>query len=189
MRVLLVDNYDSFTYNLAQLLDESKLCSFVIEKNDKINFQNIIDYNKILLSPGAGIPSEAGQMMQLIKEFYDKKPIFGVCLGMQAIAEFFGGSLFNLNTVYHGKKVEVNVDNSDPIFAGLKKNIEVGLYHSWAVKKEDLPANLKITAVSKQNIIMAISHKHYDVKGVQFHPESYMTKDGNNILMNWLKDD
>lgn len=189
MRVLLVDNYDSFTYNLAQLLDESKLCSFMIEKNDKIDLQNINNYDKILLSPGAGIPSEAGKMMQLIKEFYDKKPILGVCLGMQAIAEFFGGSLFNLNTVYHGKKVEVIVDNCDPIFAGLEKNIDVGLYHSWAVKKENLPANLKITAVSKQNIVMAISHNQYDVKGVQFHPESYMTKDGEKILMNWLKND
>ncbi|MBN2890891.1 MAG: aminodeoxychorismate/anthranilate synthase component II [Bacteroidales bacterium] len=187
MRVLLVDNYDSFTYNLAQLLDESKLCSFVIKKNDKIDFQNINNYDKILLSPGAGIPSEAGQMMQVIKEFYDKKPIFGVCLGMQAIAEFFGGSLLNLNTVYHGKKIEINVDNSDPIFAGFNKNIDVGLYHSWAVQKENLPAILKITAISKQNIIMAISHKYYDVKGVQFHPESYMTKDGKAILTNWLK--
>jgi len=188
MRVLLVDNYDSFTYNLAQLLEESKLCSFDIVKNDKINFSLIESYDKIMLSPGPGLPSEAGEMMKVIEQYHDSKSIFGVCLGMQAIAEFFGGKLINLSQVFHGIKAEILIDISEPIFKGLKPKIEVGLYHSWAVDNDYLPDCLTVTAKSSKGIIMSLSQKKFDVNGVQFHPESYMTPDGRKIIENWLLD-
>ncbi len=187
MKVLLLDNYDSFTYNIAQLLEESRLCDFDIIKNDKIIVEECKKYDKILLSPGAGIPSEAGMMMQVIKKYHKTKSIFGICLGMQAIANFFDGEIYNLQKVYHGKKTEITIKNSEPIFSNLPNKIEVGLYHSWAVKPENLPKSLQITSKSEQNIIMSLSHIIYNIKGVQFHPESYMTTLGKKIITNWLQ--
>ncbi len=187
MKVLLIDNYDSFTYNLSQLLYESNLCDFDIVKNDKIDFDDVNYYDKILLSPGAGIPSEAGKMMKLIKHFHTNKSILGICLGMQAIAEFFGGTLYNLPKVYHGIKQRIKIDNTEKIFTGMQEIQYVGLYHSWAVLDKNLPESLKITAISDDNIIMGLKHKIYDVNGVQFHPESYITENGKKMIENWLR--
>ncbi|MEA3452131.1 MAG: aminodeoxychorismate/anthranilate synthase component II [Bacteroidota bacterium] len=187
MHILLLDNYDSFTYNLAQILRESKLCTFDIVKNDKIVISEVVKYDKILLSPGAGIPSEAGKMLKLIELFYQKKPILGICLGMQAIAEFFGGEIFNMNTVFHGIKEEIKILSHDYLFENFDITENVGLYHSWAVCENNLPKELKITAISKNNIIMALKHEDFDICGVQFHPESYITKNGRKIIENWLK--
>jgi len=187
MKVLLLDNYDSFTYNIAQLLAESQLCDFDIVKNDSIILEKCEKYDKILLSPGAGIPSEAGMMMQVIEKYHKTKSIFGICLGMQAIAEFFGGKIYNLQKVYHGKKTEITIKKSESIFNKLPEKINVGLYHSWAVEQKNLPENLKITSKSEKNIIMSLSHIIYNVKGVQFHPESYMTPSGEIIINNWLQ--
>ncbi len=187
MKVLLVDNYDSFTYNLAQILSESKLCYFEIVKNDKIDINKIKFYDKILLSPGPGVPENAGKLLKILNNFYDKKNILGVCLGMQAIAEYFGGKIYNLKKVYHGIDTKIKINNKNLLFKGLPQKIKVGLYHSWAVDKTKLPENLKITAISNDNIIMAIAHKKYNIFGVQFHPESYITNYGKKIIENWLK--
>lgn len=186
MKILLLDNYDSFTHNLAQLLDESSLCSFDIVKNDEIDFRNVNKYDKILLSPGPGVPSEAGQMMELISEFHTTKPILGVCLGMQAIAEFFGAKIYNMRKVYHGIKQKIIINTNEVLFSTLSKSQMVGLYHSWAVSEENLPAELSITAKSTDEIIMALAHKMFNVKGVQFHPESYITENGKQMIENWL---
>ena len=187
-KVLLLDNYDSFTYNLAQLLDESNLCNFDIIKNDAVKIDEIIEYDKILISPGAGLPKDAGKLIDIIKKYYKTKPILGICLGMQAIAEFFGADLYNLGKVYHGIKVDVKiVDDNELIFRNIPKSVKAGLYHSWAVYKDVEKTNLNIIACSNDDIIMGISHNKYDVKGIQFHPESYMTEFGNMIIENWLK--
>lgn len=187
MHILLLDNYDSFTYNLAQILEESKLCTFDIIKNDKITLSQIYKYDKILLSPGAGVPSEAGKMNEIINHFYDKKPILGICLGMQAIAESFGASLFNMNNVFHGIKEKINIVDDSILFNKISKELFVGLYHSWAISNENFPEILKITAISENGIIMALEHKLFPVFGVQFHPESYITEKGKIIIENWLK--
>lgn len=187
MHVLLLDNYDSFTYNLAQILEESKICTFDIIKNNEITSSEINKFDKILLSPGPGIPSEAGKMLEIIKKFSDKKSILGVCLGMQGITEVFGASLFNLNEVFHGIKEKVNIISNSILFNNLEKEQFVGLYHSWAVSNKNFPEKLKITAISENGIIMAIEHKSFPVFGVQFHPESYITENGKIIIENWLK--
>jgi len=184
--LLMIDNYDSFTYNLAQILEESALCDFDVIKNDEIKLLQVENYDKILLSPGPDVPSQTKMINQIIAEFYDKKPIFGVCLGMQAIAEFFGAKLFNMHQVFHGIKEKITITEKSKIFNGLGNRQEVGLYHSWAVSEKDFPKDLRITAKSEQNIIMAIEHKNYPVFGVQFHPESYMTKNGKIIINNWI---
>jgi len=186
-KVLLIDNYDSFTYNLAQLLDESNLCKFDIIKNDIVKIDEISEFDKILISPGPGLPENAGKLLEIIENYHKKKSILGICLGMQGIAEFFGAELYNLEKVYHGIKANAHiVDKNEIIFKDLPDRIEVGLYHSWAVYKNLKDTELKITAISQRNIIMGISHKKYDVKGIQFHPESIMTKYGKNIIENWL---
>ncbi len=186
-KVLLIDNYDSFTYNLAQLLDESKLCDFQIIKNDTVKIQEISEFDKILISPGPGLPENAGELLNVIDAYHKTKPILGICLGMQGIAEYFGAELYNLEKVYHGIKTNVNIiDKNESIFKTLPDRIEVGLYHSWAVYGGLEETDLKITAISQRDIIMGISHKKCDVKGIQFHPESIMTKFGKNIIENWL---
>ncbi len=186
-KVLLIDNYDSFTYNLAQLLTESNMCNFDIIKNDNVKLNEISEYDKILISPGPGLPKNAGFLMQVIDKRHKNTPILGICLGMQAIAEYFDAKLYNLNNVYHGIKVKTKIiDKNEVIFKNIPQTIETGLYHSWAVYK-NIEKNLKITAVSETGIIMGIKHKAYDIKGIQFHPESYMTNFGSEIIKNWLQ--
>ena len=186
-KLLIVDNYDSFTYNLVQLIEEIGGCEFDIVKNDKIDFKRVELYNKILITPGPGVPAEAGEILHLIKLYSNTKSILGICLGYQAIAEAFGGHLVQLPKVSHGisKKIKI-LNERDYVFRGLPETFEVGLYHSWAVSAEQLPSCLKITAAADDGTIMAIAHKEFDVKGIQFHPESIMTAYGKKILCDWL---
>ena len=190
MKILVLDNYDSFTYNLVQMVEQIVGKEFVyVFKNDEISLEEVEKYDKIILSPGPGVPSEAGILLDVIKEFAPKKPVLGVCLGLQAIAEAFGGKLINLNNVYHGVGISTAIieDNAN-IFRGLPSEIITGRYHSWAVDSHDFPEELQITAVDEQGIIMALQHRKYDVHAVQFHPESVLTPCGEKILENFLKD-
>jgi anthranilate synthase component II len=196
MKILVFDNYDSFTYNLVHLVQKVVKDKLDVFRNDQIPLDKVKDYDKIILSPGPGIPKEAGLLLPLIKEYAATKSILGVCLGHQAIGEAFGGSLINLSTVYHGVSTPVRIvkrqtTNSEQItndlFFGLPDEIEVGRYHSWIVSDENFPAELNITARDENGYIMALQHKTYDVQGVQFHPESVLTPDGETILRNWLK--
>lgn len=188
MKILIIDNYDSFTYNLAQLVHKSGLCSFEVIKNDSILIEQVERYDKILLSPGPGLPQDNPILYEIIDRYAQSKPILGVCLGHQAIAETFGGKLKNLNSVLHGVTAKVSViDENDCLFKGLRKEFEAGLYHSWVIEKNTFPNCLTVTALSEDKLIMAISHKEFDVKGIQFHPESIMTPQGNKIIENWLR--
>jgi anthranilate synthase component 2 len=188
MKILVIDNYDSFTYNLVHYLENSTNAQIDVFRNDQISLDNVGKYDKILLSPGPGIPDEAGICLELIKRFSPSKSILGVCLGHQAIAEAFGGSLINLDTVYHGISSEIDITTpEEPIYEGLPGRIEVGRYHSWVVNEKDLPECFKINSVSDEGLIMGISHKEYDVKGVQYHPESVLTENGIKIIENWIK--
>jgi len=187
-RILIIDNYDSFTYNLVHLINELGLeCE--VWRNDQFKLEDVAQFDKIILSPGPGIPSEAGLLLDVIKTYAGSKSIFGVCLGQQAIAEVFGGSLYNLSRPMHGLSTPVKVtDPAEPLFAGLPAQIKVGRYHSWAVAQGDLPDVLTITAVDEtDNSIMALRHKTLDVRGVQFHPESVLTEYGKEMMQNWLK--
>jgi anthranilate synthase component 2 len=185
-KILIIDNYDSFTYNLIQLVEELN-CKYDIIKNDRIDFDLAAGYKKILITPGPGIPSEAGNILQFIKHFSKTKSILGVCLGCQAIAEVFGGRLKQLPNVSHGICKEIKIlDEQDYIFNGLPKMFEAGLYHSWAVSADGFPKELKITAKTIDGTIMVFTHREYDVKGIQFHPESIMTHYGKKIIENWL---
>lgn len=187
MNILIIDNYDSFTYNLAQIVEEYGSCHLEIIKNDLLGRVLVSEYDKILISPGPGLPSDTPMLANVIIKFAPTKSILGVCLGHQAITEVFGGGLINLSKVSHGisKEIEV-VDKDEYLFKNLPEVFEVGLYHSWAVTDKNFPEDLKITARSKDGIIMALSHKRYDLKGIQFHPESIMTKAGRQIINNWL---
>ncbi len=187
MKILILDNYDSFTYNLVQYVKEITGTRPDVVRNDKISLNAVDAYDFIILSPGPGLPHEAGIMIDLIKRYAPTKKIFGVCLGHQAIAEAFGAELFNLPKVYHGVATPVKItDSSDLVFKSCPHEVLVGRYHSWAVVKENLPSELKITAVDEQGVIMALSHKTFDVKGVQFHPESIMTAYGKQMLQNFI---
>ena len=186
-RILILDNYDSFTYNLLQLVEENGGIAVVV-KNDQIILDSVADYDKILFSPGAGIPSDFPIMKQIVEQYRQLKSILGICLGHQAIAEAYGGRLYNMSEVLHGKKHQITVkDQTDYLFRGLPETFEVGLYHSWAVDPQHMPETVKITAVSANGIIMALSHYTDDVKGIQFHPESYMTGYGYQIIRNWIQ--
>jgi anthranilate synthase component II len=186
-RLLILDNYDSFTYNLVQIVETHSNWAFDVVMNDRIQLEEVGSYDKILFSPGPGLPSEAGIMEKIIQIYGATKSIFGICLGLQAIVESFGGRLMNLPVVYHGIKQRITiVDRSEAIFKSLPPDFEAGLYHSWAADKNSIPACLKITALSEDGIVMAVSHERYDIKGVQFHPESYMTEHGQTIISNWL---
>lgn len=187
-RILVFDNYDSFTYNLVHLVEKILHQKVEVHRNDRIPLEDVKAYDKIILSPGPGIPSEAGLLLPLIREYAASKSILGVCLGHQAIGEAFGATLVNLDKVYHGvaTKVMVTVPTAD-LFAGLPREIEAGRYHSWALSDKGLPACLEVTARDEQNMIMALQHTSYDVRGVQFHPESVLTPGGETILRNWLK--
>ena len=192
MKILVFDNYDSFTYNLVHLVEKITHIKVDVHRNDQISLKNVKAYDKIILSPGPGIPEEAGLLLPLIKEYAATKSILGVCLGHQAIGEAFGGTLTNLSAVFHGVATPINIQHSknkreNGVLNGLPETIEVGRYHSWVVNKEGFPAELEITAEDETGMIMALQHKTFDVQGVQFHPESVLTPRGEDILRNWLK--
>ena len=187
MKILVFDNYDSFTYNLVHLVEKILHQKVDVYRNDQIALEDIKRYDKIILSPGPGIPEEAGLLLPLIKEYASTKSILGVCLGHQAIGQAFGGTLKNLDKVYHGVATKINILNQNaPILKNLGNEVEVGRYHSWIVDKENFPAELEITAVDDNGYIMALQHKTFDVQGVQFHPESLLTPNGEKMLSNWL---
>lgn len=187
MNVLVFDNYDSFTYNLVQIIEKVLETKVDVVKNDEISLEDIGRYDKIVLSPGPGIPEEAGILLDVIKRYAPEKSILGVCLGQQAIAEAFGGSLINLSEIFHGVATPAElVKENTKIFRNLKSGLEVGRYHSWVVNPEGFPEELEVTAVDKDGMIMALQHKTYDVHGVQFHPESILTPQGAVIIENFL---
>ncbi|MCB0329360.1 MAG: aminodeoxychorismate/anthranilate synthase component II [Bdellovibrionales bacterium] len=186
MKILLLDNYDSFTYNLAHRLREVTGQEIVVVRNDAITATEVREFSHLVLSPGPGIPSEAGRMMEIVSEVKDSMPILGVCLGHQAIAEVYGAKLINLDTVVHGKEHSITIECPQRLFAGLPKTISVGRYHSWVVDEATLPAELLVTARGPDRSIMAIEHKTLPIFGVQFHPESVMTSEGHTILRNWV---
>lgn len=185
MKIVIIDNYDSFTYNLSHLVKELG-AEVTVLRNDCFQLKDLEAYDKILLSPGPGIPQEAGLLLEVIRTYVGKKPILGVCLGEQAIGEVFGGKLTNLSEVYHGIQSPIRITASDYLFEGLPEEIPVGRYHSWVVDRENFPDTLEITAVSQEGYIMAIRHKNFDIRGIQFHPESVLTPDGKRIISNWL---
>jgi anthranilate synthase component 2 len=186
-KILVIDNYDSFTYNLVHYLEDLN-CEVTVYRNDEFDIDEVQKFDKILLSPGPGIPDEAGLLKEVIKTYSPTKSILGVCLGQQAIGEVFGGSLINLEKVYHGVATNVNIlVDDETLFEGLEKQIEVGRYHSWVVNVEDFPETLEITSLDENGQIMSIRHKKYDVRGVQFHPESVLTPNGKKMLENWVR--
>lgn len=186
MKILVFDNYDSFTYNLLHYLERVTDAKIEVHRNDKISLEKIKRFDKILLSPGPGLPSEAGILIELIKTYAPTKSIFGVCLGQQAIAEAFGGSLTNLEKVYHGVSTPMEIIADDGLFKNIPEKFNAGRYHSWVVNKNDLPKELKITCIDESGNIMALRHKKYDVCSVQFHPESILTEYGLKIIKNWV---
>ncbi len=186
MKILLIDNYDSFTYNIVHAVKQLGYEVDVV-RNDKIALDAIDVYDKIIISPGPGIPSEAGIVPELLKRYSATKSVLGVCLGHQAIGECFGAKLLNLPQVYHGIQTSVTVVKEDYLFEGMPATFRVGRYHSWVVDTEEFPAELEVLAVDDEQRIMALRHKTLDVRGVQFHPESILTPDGLTIINNWLK--
>ena len=191
MKILIFDNYDSFTYNLVHVVEKIIHAKVDVFRNDKISLEKINEYDKIILSPGPGLPCESGLLLPLIKEYASSKSILGVCLGQQAIGEVFGGKLINLKEVYHGVATKIKVNgkrtmSENDIFKALPEELEVGRYHSWIVDKEKFPKDLEITAEDENVYIMALLHKTFDVQGVQFHPESVLTPDGEKMMRNWL---
>ena len=185
MRIVIIDNYDSFTYNLAHLV-KSLGAEVTVLRNDCFALEELEAFDKIILSPGPGIPSEAGQLLDVIRTYAGRKPMLGVCLGHQAIGEVFGATLENLSDVFHGVATEGRQFGVDPIFRGLPERIVMGRYHSWVVSREGFPDSLEITAVSDEGQIMALRHRKFDIHGIQFHPESVLTPDGAALLRNWL---
>ena len=188
--ILVIDNYDSFTYNLVHAIKKISGLPVDVFRNDEISLEEIEKYDKIVLSPGPGIPVEAGLLLDIIKKFAPKKSILGVCLGHQAIGEAFGGKLHNMNKVLHGIATPVELTETKTVlFKGLPKTFEVGRYHSWIVEKENLPDCFDVTSYDEDGMIMSIKHKKFDVEGVQFHPESVLTPLGETIIKNWLNSD
>ncbi len=186
-KILLFDNYDSFTYNLLHVVKKLGYTDVEVHRNDKISLDEIERFDKIILSPGPGIPEEAGILLPLIQRYASTKSILGVCLGHQAIAEAFGGTLTNLQEVHHGISSLITITEKDYLFEGLPVKLEVGRYHSWIVSQAKLPACIQVTSVDDEGEIMALRHTGYDVRGIQFHPESVLTPQGETILSNWLK--
>jgi anthranilate synthase component 2 len=187
MNILVFDNYDSFTYNLVHLVEKIIQGKVTVFRNDEIPLEQVKAYDKIILSPGPGIPEEAGLLLPLIKEYAPSKSIFGVCLGLQAIGQAFGADLINLTEVYHGVATEIDIiSHEGRLFNNLPDRLEAGRYHSWVVDEKTLPDSLAITARDGHGYIMALQHRQYDVSGVQFHPESVLTPQGEQILRNWL---
>ena len=190
-KILIVDNYDSFTYNLVQIIKEHGRCIFDVMKNDTVNIAYAAKYDGFIFSPGPGIPKESPLMTELLRLYHSKKSILGICLGHQAIAETFGMKLIKLDTVRHGvKKIIKIIDSSDYIFEGVPSEFTAGLYHSWAVSTErkllESVSDLRVTAMSNDGIVMAVAHIRYNIRGVQFHPESYLTEYGHKIIHNWI---
>lgn len=186
MKILIFDNYDSFTYNLRHIIRELGYNDIDVIRNDKINLNDVDKYDKIILSPGPGIPEEAGDLLPLIKRYAVTKSILGVCLGHQAIGLAFGAKLENTSMAHHGVQTPIEIIGHDYIFDELAAEIEVGRYHSWIVSDKNFPSELEITAVDKSGKIMALKHKTFDVHGVQFHPESVLTPLGAKIIKNFL---
>jgi len=187
MKILVIDNYDSFTYNLVHYIERVIREKVDVRRNDKLLLDEAAAYDKILISPGPGIPDEAGLTKAIIREYGPRKSILGVCLGHQAIAEVFGGTIENMNHVYHGiSSMMTQTVEDEYLFSGVPREFEAGRYHSWIVKKENLPKELEITALSEEGQVMALRHTAYDVKGVQFHPESVLTEYGGLMILNWL---
>ncbi len=187
-KILLIDNYDSFTYNLLHLI-KSLGYEADVRRNDAITIEEVEAYDKIVLSPGPGIPSEAGLLLEIIRHFASTKSILGVCLGHQAIGEVFGATLVNLSEVHHGVASQINVICDDILFKGMDSSFEAGRYHSWAVSPIGFPDELEVTALDTSGEIMALRHKTCDVRGVQFHPESVLTPSGSMIMQNWLEEE
>lgn len=185
-QVLVIDNYDSFVYNLVHYLEDLD-CEVTVKRNDQLRLEEVAAYDKILLSPGPGIPEEAGLLLEIIKTYAPTKSMFGVCLGQQAIGEVFGGTLINLDQVFHGVATSAKqlvVD--EPLFKDIPTEFEIGRYHSWVVAPENFPEALEITSVDVNGQIMSLRHKEYDVRGVQFHPESVLTPEGKTMIKNWV---
>ena len=185
-KVVIIDNYDSFTYNLAHLVKELG-ASVTVYRNDQFSLNQLEPFDKILLSPGPGIPSEAGLLTDVIRTYAGRKPMLGVCLGHQAIGEVFGAKLSNLPEVYHGVATPCELVGHDALFAGMESRFTIGRYHSWVVSREDFPETLEVTALSDDGNIMALRHRNYAIWGIQFHPESVLTPDGRQIIANWLE--
>lgn len=190
MKILLIDNYDSFTYNLVELLKQLDIEEIALVKNDEVNTEMAKDFDKIIISPGPATPSESGNIIEIIQSCANTHSILGICLGHQAIAEAFSARLYNLPMPFHGYQTEIIPvklkDEISNIFSNIPHPIIAGLYHSWVVDEENLPSGLAITAFSKEGYIMGIKHKNYDIEGIQFHPESYMTACGKKLIENWL---
>lgn len=187
MNIIVIDNYDSFVYNLVHYLEELN-CTVSVVRNDQFNIEDLEGYDKILLSPGPGIPDEAGLLKQVITTYAGRKPILGVCLGQQAIGEVFGGTLTNLSKVFHGVSTKAKIIVTDePIFKGLGSEIEIGRYHSWVVSKETFPPSLEITSLDDNGQIMSLRHRELDIRAVQFHPESVLTPKGKEMIRNWVE--
>ena len=187
MKIIVIDNYDSFVYNLVHYL-EALDCEVTVVRNDQFHLDDLAAYDKILLSPGPGIPEEAGLLLDVIKRYAGVKPILGVCLGQQAIGEVYGGTLINLTEVFHGVATKATILVQDePLFADLEEEIEIGRYHSWVVSKDNFPDALEITSIDDNNQIMSLRHRELDIRGVQFHPESVLTPQGMKMIENWVK--
>ena len=187
MKILVIDNYDSFTYNLVHALKKMEGITVEVKRNDEITGGEEGDFDKIVFSPGPGLPEEAGNLMQIISGYAGKKPMLGVCLGHQAIGEYFGGKLQNMKKVLHGVATPVTVVSENYLFRNLPDTFDAGRYHSWIVEKESLPSCLEITCVDNEGRIMAMHHRDYDIQGIQFHPESVLTPVGERILENWVR--
>ena len=185
MKIVIIDNYDSFTYNLSHLVKELG-AEVTVLRNDQFQLEELEQYNKIILSPGPGIPSEAGLLLDVIRTYAGRKPILGVCLGHQAIGEAFGGKLENLSDVFHGVATPCHIIADDPIFSGIDRDITIGRYHSWVVSRQGLPDCLEVTAQSDEGQIMALRHRELNIRGIQFHPESVLTPDGKKMIQNFL---
>ena len=187
LKILVIDSYDSFVYNLVHYLEELD-CEVTVLRNDQFHLDEVAAYDKILLSPGPGIPDEAGLLKDVIRTYAGKKPVLGVCLGQQAIGEVFGGSLTNLSEVFHGVATKATILVTDePLFKDLGNELEIGRYHSWVVSKENFPDSLEITSVDENGQIMSLRHRELDIRGVQFHPESVLTPKGKQIIKNWIE--
>lgn len=186
MKIVIIDNYDSFTYNLSHMVKELG-AEVTVVRNDQFTLDALESFDKIILSPGPGIPSEAGLLLDVIRSYAGRKPILGVCLGHQAIGEVFGGQLINLGEVFHGVATPCHITQTDYLFEGLSTDITIGRYHSWVVDATTMPDCLEVTSLSDEGQVMSLRHKDYDIRGIQYHPESVLTPDGKTILKNWLE--